>query len=62
MSPPKTPVVSHEAKSRSQPNQATHITIAILLVVAAITSEAFLAKACKETTAKNVAPEQDSAR
>ena len=37
--------VSEEAKSRSPPNPAKHIAIAIVLVVAAMTSAAFLAKA-----------------
>jgi hypothetical protein len=37
--------VSHEPRPRPQANQATHLAIAILLVVAAMTSAAFLAKA-----------------
>jgi len=37
--------VSHEAKPRPQSNQATHLAVAILLVVTAMTTAAFLAKA-----------------
>ena len=35
---------SQQTKPRTQPNQATHVAIAIILVVAAMTSSAFLAK------------------